>query len=130
MSIFPGSKDANIEQGVGMVCLTLGALATDGKSENVTHFAELVLGAGDLRVSCLMHSEGKASQDQLRFDGKLRRSNLATWPDLEEVRIGSADSVQVQFAISRKVTLWATFCCLITACQAPRCRLQRSEGMS
>ncbi|QBE65776.1 hypothetical protein [Pseudoduganella lutea] len=107
IAIFPGVKDAHIEQGV--VCLTLGTPAADGKCQIVSHFAELVLAAGDLRVSHLMHSDRTIRHDQLRFDGTLRRASLVTWPDLDPVPIGAANSVQVQFAVPRKVTHTATF---------------------
>lgn len=98
MTVFPGLNDARIEQGV--VCLTLDAPLKDGKFAILTHFAELILVFPDeLRVSHLMHSITDADdQDLLRFDGKLRRKSLVTWPDLHTGDIAGHDSIDVEFA--------------------------------
>lgn len=111
MTVFPGLNDARIDQGV--VCLTLDAPLKYGKFTILTHFAEFILVLADeLRVSHLMHSIANANaddQDSLRFDGKLRRKSLVTWPDLHTGDIASNDSIDVEFATADEVVHEATF---------------------
>jgi hypothetical protein len=109
VELFPGVLDGRFD--TGMLCLTLGAPQGNAQFAVRTHFFEAIFKASDaLCITHLMHSGDKHGVlDVLRFDGKLARKNLVTWPDLHTSDVGKASSIEVEFATADVVVQAAVF---------------------